>query len=157
MKRPATGRGGATKLLIRDAVAADLPAVLNLLEQLEFGEHRQLSLAEAREIFSRTTADPHHHLYVAIAEGHIVGTFAFIVIDSIAHAGAPHAIVEDVVVDPNYRGHGIGKQMMQFAMDRCREAGCYKMALSSHLQREQAHAFYESLGFRKHGFSFLVQ
>jgi len=135
---------------------ADLPAVLALLDQLEFGEHRQLSLAEAREIFARTASHPHHHLYVAVMEGQIVGTFALIMIDSIAHAGAPHAIVEDVVVDPKFRRRGIGKQMMQFAMDRCREAGCYKLALSSHLQREKAHAFYESLGFRKHGFSFLA-
>ena len=34
--------------------------------------------------------------------------------------------------------------------------GCYKLVLSSHLQRHEAHGFYEGLGFRKHGFSFLI-
>jgi hypothetical protein len=29
--------------------------------------------------------------------------------------------------------------------------------LSSHLGRAQAHRFYDGLGFRKHGFSFLIE
>lgn len=34
--------------------------------------------------------------------------------------------------------------------------GCYKAALSSNLKRERAHAFYESLGFERHGYSFRI-
>jgi GNAT superfamily N-acetyltransferase len=45
---------------------------------------------------------------------------------------------------------------MQFAVDRSREKGCYKLMLSSNAKRERAHAFYESLGFERHGFSFRV-
>jgi hypothetical protein len=44
--------------------------------------------------------------------------------------------------------------MMKYAMDISRQKHCYKMVLSSHLRREKAHKFYESLGFKKHGFSF---
>ena len=46
--------------------------------------------------------------------------------------------------------------MMQFALDLCRAKGCYKLMLSSNAKREHAHAFYESLGFERHGFSFRV-
>jgi GNAT superfamily N-acetyltransferase len=46
--------------------------------------------------------------------------------------------------------------MMRRAMDECRQAGCYKLALSSNLKREAAHRFYEGLGFEKHGYSFWV-
>jgi hypothetical protein len=46
--------------------------------------------------------------------------------------------------------------MMRFALDRCCEAGCYKMALSSNLRRPAAHRFYESLGFARHGYSFSI-
>ncbi len=142
---------------IRDAVAADLPAVLTLLKQLDVGHDRPLSPTEAQHIFEHLQSFPRHHLYVAVVRERIVGTFVLIVIDSIAHGGMPHGLVEDVVVDPAWQGHGIGKQMMQFAMERCRDAGCYKMALSSHLSREKTHRFYESLGFEKHGFSFLIR
>jgi GNAT superfamily N-acetyltransferase len=142
---------------IRDAVAADLPVLLTLLKQLDVGLDKPLSPAEARRIFERLQTRPHHHLYVAVAGVQIVGTFVLMVIDIIAHGGMPHGLVEDVVVDPAWRGRGIGKQMMQFAMEYCRDAGCYKMALSSHLSREKTHRFYESLGFEKHGFSYLIR
>ena len=46
--------------------------------------------------------------------------------------------------------------MMQDALARCGERGCYKAALSSNLTRERAHAFYESLDFERHGYSFKV-
>jgi GNAT superfamily N-acetyltransferase len=44
--------------------------------------------------------------------------------------------------------------MMAFARERCREKRCYKLVLSSNAKRESAHAFYESLGFARHGYSF---
>ena len=60
------------------------------------------------------------------------------------------------MVASDARGQGIGRTMMRFAMQRCAARGCYKLALSSHLCREEAHRFYEALGFGKHGYSFLV-
>ena len=73
-----------------------------------------------------------------------------------AHNGTPSAVVEDVGILPMLQGKGIGKMMMEFALKYAKEKGCYKMSLSSNLKREKAHQFYESLGFKKHGFSFLM-
>ena len=86
-------------------------------------------------------------------DGIAVGTFALLVMDSVAH-GIPSAILEDMVVDRDWRGRGIGKGMMAFAVKICRDKGCRKLMLSSNLQRHAAHKFYESLGLRKHGYSF---
>jgi GNAT superfamily N-acetyltransferase len=47
--------------------------------------------------------------------------------------------------------------MMEHARDACRRAGCYKLALSSNLKRADAHRFYDSLGFERHGFSFVTR
>lgn len=38
-----------------------------------------------------------------------------------------------------------------------RPAHCYKVTLSAYLKRDRAHRFYESLGFTKHGYSFLLE
>ena len=38
-----------------------------------------------------------------------------------------------------------------------RAAGCYKLALSSNIRFERAHAFYDKLGFQRHGYSFVVE
>lgn len=86
----------------------------------------------------------------------IEGTNALIILDNLAHMGAPSALLEDVVVHGEWRRHGVGKAMMTYAMALCREAKCYKLALSSNLVRESAHRFYEAPGFTRHGFSFVV-
>lgn len=142
------------KTIIREATLSDLPRLLELYRLLDFGPEKKRSLAKARAQFLRYREYPDYHVYVAEAAGVIAGTFALIIIDSLAHGGKPFGIVEDVVVSDDWQGKGIGKKMMRFAMARCKKRGCYKLALSSHLKREAAHQFYESLGFEKHGFSF---
>jgi GNAT superfamily N-acetyltransferase len=144
------------KLLIRPAAAADLEKVLALYAQPEFDAGDVLPLETAKRLWQRFADYPDYTLYVAERAADVVGSFALLVMHNLGHLGAPSAIVEDVVVAPAFQRHGIGKAMMQFAIDRCREKGCYKLMLSSNAKREDAHAFYESLGFVRHGFSFRI-
>ena len=143
--------------LIREATEADLPEVLRIYAQPELDAGAVLSLEEARSRLQRFSSYPCYRLFVAEVDGAVAGTFALLIMDNLAHLGAPSGIVEDVGVLPEFHGRGIGKQMMHKARDLCAEAGCYKLALSSNVRRTAAHAFYESLGFRKHGYSFLVE
>ncbi len=144
-------------LVIRPAAAEDLSAVLALYAQPEIDNGRVLPLGEAERLLQKFARYPDYTLYVTEHEGRIVGSFALLIVDNIGHLGAPSAIVEDVVVDPARHGMGIGRQMMQFAMQKARDKGCYKLMLSSNARRERAHSFYESLGFERHGFSFRVE
>jgi GNAT superfamily N-acetyltransferase len=144
------------QLLIRPAAAADLEKVLALYAQPEFDAGDVLPLETARRLWDRFGDYPDYTLYVAERAGDIVGSFALLVMHNLGHLGTPSAIVEDVVVAPTFQHQGIGKAMMQFVLDRCREKGCYKLVLSSNAKREEAHAFYESLGFVRHGFSFRI-
>jgi GNAT superfamily N-acetyltransferase len=144
------------KLVIRPATVADIEGVLALYAQPEFDAGKVLPLETARQLLERFNDYPDYTLYVAERGGAIVGTFALLVMHNLGHLGAPSAIVEDVAVAPAVQAQGIGKAMMQFALDLCRDKGCYKLVLSSNAKREHAHAFYESLGFERHGFSFRV-
>lgn len=144
-------------LVIRPAAAEDLSAVLALYAQPEIDNGRVLPLGEAEKLLQKFARYPDYSLYVTEHEGRIVGSFALLIMDNIGHLGAPSAIVEDVVVDPARHGMGIGRQMMQFAMQKACDKDCYKLMLSSNARRERAHAFYESLGFKRHGFSFRVE
>ncbi len=143
-------------LQIRAATEADLPSILALYGEVE-DDGRTISIEDARSILARMESYPEYHVYVAILDGSIVGTFALLIMDNLAHLGARSGVVEDVVVREDSRGKGVGKQMMRFAMDRCRGRGCYKLALSSNLKREAAHRFYDALGFQRHGYSFVVE
>ncbi len=115
-----------------------------------------LPVAEAEAVLRRFAAYPDYRLFVAEDDGVVVGTFALLVMDNIAHLGAPSGVIEAVVVDPSRQGQGIGRAMMEHALAECRARGCYKTSLSANLKREHAHAFYESLGFERHGYSFRV-
>ncbi len=142
---------------IREAVEEDLTYILELYKQPDMDDGRVLPLDHARDIFNRIKSYPNYNVYVAESNGETVGTFALMIMDNLAHMGTPSALVEDVVVKENLQGIGIGKQMMMFVMDHCKRIGCYKVALSSNLKRENAHRFYESLGFKKHGYSYLLE
>lgn len=138
----------------RKATRLDLPDILRLLAQPDMDGGEVLRLAEAERIFERMARYPDYGMIVALREGRIVGSFALLVMDNLAHRGAPSGVIEDVVVDPACQGQGIGQAMMEHALRLCGEKGCYKAALSSNLKRTRAHAFYESLGFERHGYSF---
>jgi ribosomal protein S18 acetylase RimI-like enzyme len=122
-----------------------------------------LTLAEAKRLLAQFRQYPSYRLWVACTDdsesangSEVLGTYALLIMHNLAHQGTPSAIVEDVVVSADCQGQGIGQQMMQHAQQQARAAACYKLVLSSNQKRERAHAFYESLGFQRHGFSFVI-
>jgi len=143
--------------LVRQATAADLSSVLSLYAQPAMDNGKVLTIEEAEQLLAQFSHYPNYRLFVACLGDAVVGTFALLIMHNLAHQGTPSAIVEDVVVSEAHHGQGIGRQMMHHAMALAREAGCYKLVLSSNQKRERAHAFYESLGFQRHGFSFSIE
>jgi GNAT superfamily N-acetyltransferase len=144
------------QVTIRVAEKPDLPGILAVYAQPELDAGELLPLEQAEEIYSVFQQYPFYRLYVAVAGTKIVGTFALLIMDNLAHLGKKSAIIEDVGVLPEFQGHGVGKIMMQFAMEEARKSRCYKLVLSSNAKRERAHQFYDSLGFDRHGYSFRV-
>lgn len=145
-------------LVLREATADDLPAVLALYAQPGLDDGRVLSPEQAREVFAQFARYPNYRLFVACDadSGAVLGSYALLVMHNLAHLGTPSAIAEDVVVDQRHRSRGIGRQMMEHARAQARAAGAYKLALSSNHQRTRAHAFYDALGFERHGISFVI-
>jgi GNAT superfamily N-acetyltransferase len=143
-------------VLVRPASAADVAGVLALYAQPDLDDGNVLPIDQAVALFERFGRYPDYTLFVAEQDHAMVGSFALLVMDNLGHLGAPSGIVEDVVVAPARQSNGIGAAMMRFAMERCREKGCYKLVLSSNAKRVRAHAFYESLGFERHGYSFRI-
>ena len=111
----------------------------------------------AREHYARIRRWPNFRLLAAIVDGEVAGTYSLLIMDKLGKRGTPAGVVEDVAVLPSRQGQGIGRAMMEHARAECRRAGCYKLALSSNLKRTDAHRFYDSLGFERHGFSFLTE
>jgi GNAT superfamily N-acetyltransferase len=138
---------------LRAAASADAPALAALLQQLGNDEPRVDPTLLALRLSEST-----HNRVVLVAErdGKLLGTCTVNLIEHLAHNFARSAIVEDVVVDADARGIGIGRALMAKAAERARAWGCYKLALSSNHSREAAHRFYQQLGFKPHGISLAI-
>ncbi len=73
--------------------------------------------------------------------------FQLTYIPGIMRRGMWRGLVEAVHVIPSERNRGYGKQMMRWAIERCRARGCGVVQLTSNKQRSDAHRFYRDLGF----------
>jgi len=136
---------------IREATADELPRLVALLDQLSLDGSREdigTPLADAyHAAFDRIHADANQRLLVMEQEGELVGSLVLYIVPNLTHGGTPYATVENVVIDERLRGSGLGRRLMEHAIEQAKAAGCYKVALTSHKDRNDAHRFYESLGF----------
>jgi GNAT superfamily N-acetyltransferase len=146
-----------TDWLIRDARVEDLDGIAALYEAAGLDAPGSSDLEVLRQSFARLQALPGARVLVATADdGALLGTLTCFTLPLLAHGGTPAALVEDVAVHPAAQGRGLGRALVAQALRIAHEAGCYKLALSSNAKRADAHAFYERLGFQRHGYSFVA-
>jgi len=146
-----------TPVSIREADESDLADILRVYHDAGVDGGMAFTTAEARAKFAELRRYPSYRIFVAIAGDITAGTYALILLDNLNKRGTPVGVVEDVAVLPEFQGQGVGRAMMVHAREECRRAGCYKMMLSSNVAREDAHRFYDSLGFERHGYSFSMR
>ncbi|NAP00957.1 GNAT family N-acetyltransferase, partial [Halomonas sp. MG34] len=65
----------------------------------------------------------------------------------LTYKGGWRALIESVRVHSRARGSGIGEQLMKWAIQRAKEAGCHVVQLTTDKQRPDALRFYKKLGF----------
>jgi GNAT superfamily N-acetyltransferase len=143
-------------MVIREAVAEDVGAILAIYRESGIEGEDRFSIEEATKHLESFRTYPNYKVWVVVIDGEVVGTYALLIMDNLAKRGLRSGIVEDVGVTPGQQGKGVGRAMMVHAMEQCRDAGCYKLVLSSNMRRTRAHEFYEALGFERHGYSFVV-
>lgn len=66
----------------------------------------------------------------------------------------PFGLLEDVFVDEELRGQGIGTKIINDVIAQAKKIGCYKIVATSRFERENVHKLYEKLGFEKFGIEF---
>ncbi len=122
----------ATQELL-DALTALLPQLNPRLEPLSM------------ERLSRVVGDPATTLLLVRDDGRIVGAAAVLVYATPAFVKAR---IEDVVVDENSRGKGVGDALVRRCIEVARERGAEIVELQSARWREVANRLYPRLGFQ---------
>ncbi len=97
-----------------------------------------------REALEALVASEASTLFIARLDGAIVGSL------TLAMFRIPtglRAWIEDVVVDGNARGHGVGEALNRAALHHARRNGAITVDLTSRPSREAANRLYQRLGF----------
>ncbi len=142
------------KPTIREATEADLPQLVPLLAQLGPDDPEREDLSEPLRyeyhmMMRQILETPGQTVFVLVERRKIVGTAALTVSPNLSHKGTPHATIENVVVDAKVRSKGYGELLVGHLIEAARDAGCYKVELTSNKRRTEAHRFYERLGFAR--------
>ncbi|XEC96615.1 GNAT family N-acetyltransferase [Paenibacillus tarimensis] len=93
------------------------------------------------------TMQPNYYVSVACKDEEVIGTAMGIVCPDLVGECQPYLLVENVVVSSTYQGKGIGKILMAALEEFAKKMKCSYIILASSENREQAHRFYESIGY----------
>ena len=139
-------------MLVRDAEERDTVAVVGLYADEALGTTREQPgepLQEAyRAAFAAVRDDPRTRLVVVEEDGEVVATLQLTFLPHLVRLGGERAQVEAVRVAASRRGTGLGRALLQWAVEQARERGCAMVQLTTDASREDAHRFYAELGFR---------
>lgn len=138
-------------MLIRDATAADVPRVVELLMQMTIAPEPARERDPHDPAYVRALADiqadARQRVLVVEENGRVIATATLMLLPNLSHGGRSVAQLESVVVDERERGRGVGERLVRFCVEQARGAGCFRVQLTSNASREAAHRFYRRLGF----------
>ena len=143
-------------VIFRDARRADVPAIVALLADDILGSDRETGQVDAAywAAFEQIQSDPRSRLIVAEADsqdgqdGQVAGTLQLNLLPGLSRHGMLRAQIEGVRIAAPHRGRGLGRTMIEWAIEQAREQGCGLVQVTSDKQRRDAVRFYESLGFK---------
>jgi GNAT superfamily N-acetyltransferase len=139
------------RLTIRTAQSADADILQSLYRQLVDDENVRATASQIEVL----EGDARTRLLVCEIDGRVRGTVLVCLCADAMYAGQPFAVVENLVVDQECRGNGIGQALLREVERFCLSRNCSKMMLLSSASRVDAHRFFEQVGFRgdrKRGF-----
>jgi GNAT superfamily N-acetyltransferase len=111
-------------------------------------EDTTLPLAQSyQDAFVAIDADPNQLLAVIAHGDRVIGTLQLTFFAGISRKGSLRGLIEGVRVAAKYRGSGIGRKAFEWAIQECRSRGCALVQLTTDKTRQDAHRFYEGLGF----------
>jgi len=129
------------EITIRQISPSDLTAIKSLSQQLGYSLSEEQTLQNIKAVLGNND----HNAFVAVCENKVVGWIGMT--QALMLELPPHCELNGLVIDENYRGHGIGKLLIEKAKEWAREKGNDKLCLHCNVIRTETHLFYQHLGF----------
>lgn len=135
---------------IRSCTVDDIEIVYELICQLE---QCQTDYNKFKNVYTVKLNNVNNHYLLATVDNRAVG-FISINNDYQLHHENKVATIEELVTDNNYRGQGIGKSLVEYAILLAKKNNCEIIELTSSFDRVKAHRFYQNNGFDKASYKF---
>ena len=133
---------------IRPATSDDLPGVLALYRQLN-PDDPVLDLTVAEPVWATLLSSGLTTPFVVEIEGLLVASCTLAIVPNLSRGARPYGVIENVVTSSDHRRTGLGRAVLQAALDKAWEADCYKVLLATGSRRESTLRFYEGAGFQR--------
>ena len=136
------------KPVIRPATPEDLAGVLALYRQLN-PDDPVLDVASAGPVWAAVLGSGLTTPFVAEIEGRLVSSCTLAIVPNLSRGARPYGVIENVVTDAGHRRSGLGRAVLEAALDKAWAADCYKVLLATGSRRESTLRFYEGVGFTR--------
>ena len=139
-------------LTIRVAEVNDAAALAQLMCELGY----ETTKSEMQMRMERIAADDCYRTFVAVLDGQVCGMIGTLACPSYEH-NDPGGRILALATLGTMRRCGIGRALIATAEEDFAHRGIRRVALNTRLAREDAHKFYESLGYERNGWRFVKQ
>ena len=127
----------------------------NELEQLlalfQYLNPEDPSLEEQTQyaVWDQFIHDPKITCIVVEEGGQLIASCTLVMVPNLTRSARPYGLIENVISHPDFRKQGIGKQMLQHALNLAWEQNAYKVMLLTGRNDEKVFKFYEQAGFKR--------
>src|SRR5688572_3659018 len=128
---------------IREAGLPDAETISELTHQLGY----DVPVKETAYNLNVITANPDEIVYLALHENKVIGWIH--IFHTTRLESGTFCELGGLVVDAQYRSHGIGRLLVNRAKEWCISRKVPVLRLRSNIIRNEAHRFYQNLGFRE--------
>ncbi|MFT6559212.1 GNAT family N-acetyltransferase [Sneathiella sp.] len=138
--------------IIRQATEEDILQIVYLLADDQLGAIREQAENPLPDFymnaFSQMQQQMGNEQYVVESDGKVIGCMQLTKIAGLSRKGMSRLQIEAVRIDKSIRSSGLGRKMMEFAIEHAKTTNCELVQLTTDLTRQDAHRFYENLGFK---------
>ena len=144
---------------IRKAAPAEIPQILKLLVQVNMVHHngrpdlfKGPATKYSEKELKKLLPDETRPVFVCM-DGDTLFGYAFCILKEVKDdrllESCKTLYVDDLCVDENRRGNGVGKALMTHAVQYAKDCGCHNVTLNVWSFNEKAMRFYQSFGMHE--------
>lgn len=150
----------SARTIVRTATTADLPRMgrlgtllvdtFNRFDGQRFIASRPRTPADYAIFLAAQLEKPDVAVLVADVNGDVIG-YALAAVEGYDYMAlrGPAGVLHDIIVEPEYRGRGIGRMLLDATLAFLRTAGVPRVVLTTAEANVAAQHLYESVGFRR--------